>query len=184
LVLLQSSGWLTMPQQQQRQQQVVDTCLASTAWHSRPRPSLLQQHPADLTAQSALVKQADPSSSSGSGGASIWTVPPLPSPPAAAAAAGAPTPLRLPAELQQLVNMLLHYPRTPHSSSSSSGVFDAVMSEGEWLRGAEVVWDAVQDSSQLLQCYKAAAEARLMGAGSWRTGTAQVAMAQPGRDTW
>jgi hypothetical protein len=65
----------------------------------------------------------------------------------------------------------MHYPRSSSSSAGSSsgvgGVFSRVMSEREWLRGAERVWDDVQDSRVLLQYYRALAEARLAGAGGW-----------------
>jgi hypothetical protein len=90
-------------------------------------------------------------------------------------------------ELQQLVNKLLHYPRTASSSSSSSsargGAFSRAVTEGEWLKGAERVWDAVQDSAELLQYYRAAAEVRLVGAGGWSS-SARLAQQVVGDDAW
>jgi hypothetical protein len=142
LVLLQCSQH-SSPASLQQLQQVVQSCLASTAWGSRHQPLL--QHPAAAGSQSGVC---------------VWT--------AAAAAACSSSPPRLPAELQQLLNQLLHYPRTaPSSGSSRGGAFSRSMTEGEWLRGAERVYDAVQDSRVLLQYYRAAAEARLVGAGGW-----------------
>jgi hypothetical protein len=107
------------------------------------------------------------SSSSSSSGVGLWAVPRSDSSKQAAGrdpVCGAPG---LTPELQQLVNRLMHYPRSSSSSSSVGGVFSRVMSEGEWLRSAERVWDDVQDSRVLLQYYRALAEARLVGAGGW-----------------
>lgn len=88
-----------------------------------------------------------------------------------------------PVQLQQLVHMLLRMPRTVStaasnaassnnvnnsSKSSSKGTFSRVISEREWLAGAERVWEAVQNSSELLQYYSLAAVARYAGAGGWR----------------
>lgn len=149
LVLLQCSQH-SSPSSLQQVQQVVQSCLASTAWGSRHQPLL--QHPAAASSQS---------------GVGLWT----------AAATCASSPPRVPAELQQLVSRLLHYPRTAPSTSSSSsrgGPFSRSMTEGEWLRGAERVYDAVQDSLVLLQYYRAAAEARLVGAGGWGAPGADV----------
>jgi hypothetical protein len=98
-------------------------------------------------------------------------------------------------QLHQLVGRLLSWPRTPAvlataaaaaaaaaatgTSSSSSGggggggvggagAFSRLMSEREWLKGANRSWEAVQGSSELLQYYGAAAAARYAGAGGWR----------------
>jgi hypothetical protein len=75
-------------------------------------------------------------------------------------------PPQLPQQLQQLTSKLLAWPRS--SSSGSSGCFSRPLSEREWLKAAERVWEAVQGSRELLQYYQAAAEVRYVGAGGWR----------------
>jgi hypothetical protein len=77
-------------------------------------------------------------------------------------------PPQLPQQLQQLTSKLLAWPRGSSSSSSSSGCFSRPLSEREWLKAAERVWEAVQGSRELLQYYQAAAEVRYVGAGGWR----------------
>lgn len=159
LVLLQCPQH-SSPTCLQQLQQMVHACLASTAWGSRHQPLL--QNPAAAGSRS---------------GVGVWT----------AAASSSNLPSCLPPQLQQLVNQLLHFPRTAPSSSGSSsrsGAFSRKLTEGEWLRGAERVYDDVQDSQALLQYYRAAAEARLVGAGGWGASAAGATRQVVGGDGW
>jgi hypothetical protein len=184
LVLLQScsSQQQLAPVQLQQLQQVVDAALAGTAWSCRHRQLLCvppvnfnkagggEQHRAPAEG----VRSGD--SSSGTG-VNIWAVPPL--------SCGSSSNSKfltsimhgsaeqphlqlppLPQQLQQLTSKLLAWPRS--SSSSSSGCFSPPLSEREWLKAAERVWEAVQNSRELLQYYQAAAEVRYVGAVGWR----------------
>lgn len=153
-------------------QQCVDACLAATVWASRPPVVSEANTTAAVPGIKAAVHPQQQQQAASKQGVSIWAVPALStaqddkqqqqqrqhsSRPAA--------------ELQQLVNKLLCMPRTVNTasgSSSSSGCFARVISGKEWLRGAERIWETVQNSSELLQYYSLAAVARYPGAGGWR----------------
>jgi hypothetical protein len=181
LVLLQScsSQQQLAPMLLQQLQQLADAALSGTEWSCRQRQ--LSCLPLSAAAgsqhehhkQQGAVSDRAGNASSGSAGTNIWVVPPMDSSGSSKVLAGtannAPEQQQLPRQLlpqlQQLTSKLLAWPR---SSSSSSGCFSRPLSEREWLKAAERVWEAVQGSRELLQYYQAAAEARYIAAGGWR----------------
>jgi len=145
-----------------------------------------QQQGEKATVNAAVGNSTTPQRHSNHTAFSIWAVP---APAAAAAAGSSAAAPRAPPQLQQLANQLLHHPRTAATgsssgSSSSSGVFSRVLSEGEWLRCAERVWDAVQDSRELLQYYRAVAEGTLVGAGGWSATGGRFRQQVVSADAW